>query len=95
VVGCNQSGYPTATVTERLSIWAAHKNYYASLLMFMRSDPAVPADVRATVREWGLCADEFHNSSTWPPQLYVRETRRMVGDRVFTQNSPVTVSATL
>ena len=95
VVGCNQSGYPHATVEERLKIWEAHRNYYLSLIQFTRSDPAVPADVRATIRKWGLCADEFNATGHWPPQLYVRETRRMVGDSIFTQNSPQTISPTL
>ena len=48
----------------------------------------MPADVRATLGNWGLCGDEFNGTEHWPPQLYARETRRMVGDRVFTQNSP-------
>ena len=38
--------------------------------------------------KWGLCADEFHASGHWPPALYVRSARRLVGDRVFTQNTP-------
>ena len=87
VEGCNQSAYPTASVAHRLKIWTLHREYYLALLQFYGSDPAVPASVRAKVGRWGLCADEFPKSGHWPPQLYTRETRRMVGDRVFTQNT--------
>ena len=49
----------------------ARRRYYLSLLQFYRTDPAVPADVRATLGQWGLCADEFPGSGDrWPPQLY-------------------------
>ena len=96
VQGCNQSGYPEATISGRLQIWEDHKQYYLSLLHFYKTDPAVPASVRKTLSEWGLCNDEFPSTGDhWPPQLYVRETRRMVGDRVFTQNSPVLESHTV
>jgi hypothetical protein len=36
---------------------------------------------------WGYCGDEFTETDHFPPQLYVREARRLVGDTVFTQNS--------
>jgi len=36
--------------------------------------------------EWGYCGDEFEETDHFPPQLYIREARRLVGDRVFTQN---------
>ena len=33
----------------------------------------------------GLCADEFNETGHWPPQLYVRESARMVSSVVLTQ----------
>jgi hypothetical protein len=35
---------------------------------------------------WGLCADEFTTTGNFPPQLYVRESRRMQGMYVITEN---------
>ena len=54
----------------------------------MSSDASVPADVRAKYRDvWGYCGDEFPESEPphFPSQLYIREARRLVGERVFTQ----------
>ena len=54
----------------------------------MSSDASVPADVREKYRDvWGYCSDEFADSEPphFPSQLYIREARRLVGERVFTQ----------
>ncbi len=41
---------------------------------------------REEAREWGWCRDEFTESGHLPPQLYVREARRMQGRYVFTEH---------
>jgi hypothetical protein len=37
------------------------------------------------MNRWGLCPHEFTDSGNWPPQLYIREDRRMVGEYVMIQ----------
>jgi hypothetical protein len=55
-------------------------------LYFLQNDPAVPEQYRQEAREWGWCRDEFVETGHLPPQLYVREARRMVGRHVFTEH---------
>lgn len=77
--------YPQASYAERDKIWQEHKNYQAGLFYFLAGDARVPASLRAEMNQWGLCAHEFTDSSNWPPQLYIREARRMVGEYVVIQ----------
>ena len=77
--------YPEADYETRREIWRVHQTYQQGLLWFLSNDERLPAAQRAVMAEWGLCADEFPESDGWPPALYVREVRRMVGERVLTQ----------
>jgi hypothetical protein len=77
--------YPTADAATRRRIIQEHLDYNVGLLHFLQNDEAVPPKVQEEARQWGLCRDEFQESDHIPPQLYIREARRMVGQYVYTE----------
>jgi hypothetical protein len=89
-------GYVNGSQAERAAIRAQHVQYTQHLLWFLSNDTAVPAAVRAEMQSYGLCTDEYLDTTPphWPHQLYIREGRRMVGDAVFTQHTPDDIANT-
>ena len=79
------NGWCASDPAGRARLWDKHKEYTLEFYKFLTTDAAVPAKIRATMAELGLCRDEFPETGHWSPQLYVREGRRMDGRYMLTQ----------
>lgn len=77
--------WPDGDEQIRAAIYAEHLRDQVGLLYFLQNDEAVPEHFRHEAREWGWCRDEFIETNHLPPQLYVREARRMVGQHIYIQ----------
>jgi FAD dependent oxidoreductase len=70
------------------------KNYTLGLLYWLgySGDSRIPSALSTDAKTFGLCADEFGENENFPPQLYIREGRRMVSDIVLNQNHVVSAA---
>jgi hypothetical protein len=84
MIGMNYN-YPEATYTDRALIYKDHSEYTVGLLYFLSHDNRVPESIRSELIKWGYPKDEYVNNNYWSPQLYVRESRRMVGSYIMTE----------
>ena len=84
MIGMNHN-YPEASYRERQEIIDAHTEYTKGLLYFYGHDERVPEILRKRMLLWGYPKDEYVKYGHWTPQLYIRESRRMVGEYVATQ----------
>jgi hypothetical protein len=78
--------YPGGDYRTREEIIKEHEDYQKGLMWTLAHHPDVPAAVRRTFQNWGLAKDEFVETGGWPPQIYVREARRMVSEYVVTES---------
>lgn len=85
-IGMNWN-YPDADYNTRTTILAAQKDYTIGLLYFIGHDPRMPEHLRNEMSQWGYPKDEYTNNNNFTPQAYIRESRRMIGAYVMTQNN--------
>lgn len=84
-IGMNYD-YPEASYERRKEIVKEHEDYQKGLLYFVANDSAVPPEIRAEMKNWGLAKDEFTDNGNWSRQLYIREARRLIGVYITSEN---------
>lgn len=78
--------YPLAGPERREALRLYHLRHTEGFLYFLSTDESVPSALRRELQRWGLPAEEFADTGHLPHQLYVREARRMLGERVLTEH---------
>jgi hypothetical protein len=83
-IGANWD-YPEADYKRREEILDEHHRFTKGLIYFIGHDSRMPESIRSEMLRYGYPKDEYVNNEHWTPQVYIRETRRMIGEYVMTQ----------
>lgn len=78
--------YPDGDWDTRDRITQRHLEFGLGLMWFLQNDESIPLERRKNFQMWGLPKDEYADNGHVPYEMYVRETRRIVGRHVFTEN---------
>eukprot|EP00980_Cylindrotheca_fusiformis_P013004 scaffold3248_cov112-Cylindrotheca_fusiformis.AAC.5 len=84
--GLNQ-GWATSDYRARQAMADQYKYYLQGSLYFLSHDPRIPEFTKNDTLRYGYCKDEYEDFDNFPPQLYVRISNRLVGQKVLTQNN--------
>ena len=82
-------GWPDGDWEARDRLYRLYRDYTEGLWWFLQHDPAVPWLVREEALCYGLATDEYPQNDHFPPQLYIRQARRIVGVHTFTEHDAV------
>lgn len=78
--------FPDASYQRKAEIWSMTRRFDEGFFYFLAHDARVPVPLQREVGLYGLAADEFPENHHWPWQLYIRESRRMLGEYVMTEH---------
>lgn len=78
--------YATGDYAKKAEIWKYHQDYLSGVYTFMSTDERVPIEFRQKTAKIGFDLRHFPETFGWPNQLYVRVTRRLVGDYTVNQD---------
>jgi hypothetical protein len=82
----NSEGYADGDYETRARIEAREKDYFLSRCYYLQNDSGLPEAFRVDAQKWGFPKDEFADNGNFPFQIYVRESRRMMGRYVLCEN---------
>ena len=77
--------WPEANAAERAAIFQRYWDYSEGYLWFLQNDPEVPTSIRQDAQQYRFASDEFMDNRHRPPQIYVRQGRRIWGEYNFTE----------
>ncbi|KAH7140010.1 FAD dependent oxidoreductase-domain-containing protein [Dactylonectria estremocensis] len=81
----NESNYAEYSYAQRETTMLAHKIYTQGFLWTLANHPRIPLSVRTDIGHWGYAKDEFVRNDNFPPEIYIREGRRMAGMYTMSQ----------
>ncbi len=82
----SQTAYVEGSWAERQRVTREHVDFTLSLMYFLQNDESIPEATRKKWQEWGLPRDEFADNGHMPYEIYMRETRRIMGRTIFTEH---------
>ena len=84
-----QNNYIEGNWSQRKQIYQKFRDVTLGLLYFLQNDKSVPEEKQKIWQRFGLPKDEYKDNGHMPYEVYVRESRRIVGRKVFTENDAV------
>jgi hypothetical protein len=81
-----QHAYAEGSWSVRHQVMDDHWNAFLAVMQFLQHDARVPEEERLRWRQFGLAKDEFADHGHRPYEIYVRESRRLLGRFTFSEH---------